>query len=852
MTDELTELRKVREAERKEIERELEESGLQPDSEAWNRRLDLEMERRREYHATAVRVKKAWMKAKPASPDHPYLERKGVTDPDGIKQDGDTLLVPMKALENKEIMNVQRIAADGSKLFGKGGRASRVYLSIGAKGFKRDGGTLYIAEGYATGWTIHHVTGEAVAVAFSANNVAHVADAMRRKYPQAHIVIAADNDRWKGEFNTGVERSRDAAAQTQSLVAIPDFEKLESQPTDFNDLYLLEGPAAVKRWLDPGVASRARTTNGAAPAPAPVPEPPPMDDGPELEPTPEDERGPDVEPPADEDDGGGWQKSARFRCLGYDRGTYYYLPRGTGQIVELTAVQHDRKSMLPLAEASWWASHFPGKQTGGVDWHNAADALLRTNHRLGVFRHEHLRGRGCAVEGRGAEREVLLHLGDRLLPEGATQWLEPENYESPYGYIYERLQRIDGPSDKRAMTLDGAGRVLTLFEDLLWYDAASGPLLAGWTVLAPVCGALSWRPHVWVTGERGCGKSTILESLLVPLLGGMAWQFEGNTTEAGIRQKLRSDALPVLFDEAERQDARSDSRIQSVLALARSASSMEGGHVAKGTTHGTAMSFAVRSMFCLASIGGAVRQEADKSRIALLQLQGQAAVAPEERRAHWARYRPRLADVSVDMGRELIARTMRWLRDGRLDATLETMRTQAAVVLEDQRSGDQYGTLLAGAWTLMSDEPPADEEARELVATHDLGRYLSEQAPEGIKVIRTILQQDARVDTSNGPKTVAVGELVDICMSTAPSADKEASERWLRMHGIRTDVDNGERVLELANTSEWIRSVLQETPYADAWTMQLRTLPGVRAGSPKRFHAGLRSRVVIIPQGTYD
>ena len=31
--------------------------------------------------------------------------------------------------------------------------------------------------------------------------------------------------------------------------------------------------------------------------------------------------------------------------------------------------------------------------------------------------------------------------------------------------------------------------------------------LAGWTTLAPICGALQWRPHVWLTGASGSGPS---------------------------------------------------------------------------------------------------------------------------------------------------------------------------------------------------------------------------------------------------------------------------------------------------------------------------------------------------------
>ncbi len=151
----------------------------------------------------------------------------------------------------------------------------------------------------------------------------------------------------------------------------------------------------------------------------------------------------------------------------------------------------------------------------------------------------------------------------------------------------------------------------------------------------------------------------------------------------------------------------------------------------------------------------------------------------------------------------------------------------------------------------MADEPPAAEEARELIASHGLGTYISEQAPEGLRVLHRILQQEVRVDTKDGPRTFAVAQLVDACMAEVSPIQDDA-ERWLRTHGILCSVSNGERVLELANTAEWITQVLRDTPYADGWHMQLRTLPGVRSGPPKRFHGGLTSRVTIVPKGASD
>ena len=50
-------------------------------------------------------------------------------------------------------------------------------------------------------------------------------------------------------------------------------------------------------------------------------------------------------------------------------------------------------------------------------------------------------------------------------------------------------------------------------------------LLAGWVALAPVCGALGWRPHAWITGKAGSGKTTIMKRFVNFLVGEIVCTF---------------------------------------------------------------------------------------------------------------------------------------------------------------------------------------------------------------------------------------------------------------------------------------------------------------------------------------
>lgn len=206
--------------------------------------------------------------AKPASKDHPYLVAKGVTGETGLLEEDGHLLVPMKGCEKgNPVWSIQTISPGGDKRFAKGGKVRGAHYQITTGGFNGKG-TVYVAEGWATGRSIHQVTGDPVFVAFFASNLQPVAEYIRKQHPEADLIIAADNDRWskteKGE-NPGIIYALEAAAVSGAIVKVPQFASLEGKPTDFNDLHRLEGVAAVQRCLDGPPLMAQEQTGGPRP-----------------------------------------------------------------------------------------------------------------------------------------------------------------------------------------------------------------------------------------------------------------------------------------------------------------------------------------------------------------------------------------------------------------------------------------------------------------------------------------------------------------------------------------------------------------------------------------------------------
>lgn len=188
---------------------------------------------------------------------HPYLSRKGVASY-GLRQAEDgRLVVPMVDADG-QIHSLQFIAAQKDdqgkdKRFLAGGVPTGHWFWIG-----KPGEIICIAEGYATGASVHAATGYAVAVAFDCGNLGPVARALRANLPEAKLILCADDD-WKTTkpvVNPGKTKAEDAAHAVNGLVALPEFGvDRGDKDTDFNDLQILRGLKAVGDCIDEALLS---------------------------------------------------------------------------------------------------------------------------------------------------------------------------------------------------------------------------------------------------------------------------------------------------------------------------------------------------------------------------------------------------------------------------------------------------------------------------------------------------------------------------------------------------------------------------------------------------------------------
>lgn len=184
----------------------------------------------------------------------------------GVDEGGMYLAIPMRDLSGK-LWGIQRIADAPRENWM--GHDKFIEPDTKMKGtchlIGTPKGKLFLAEGYATGASIHMATGEAVLVCFNCWNMRDLAPEARLYYPDQEIIIAADNDTWttnqKGEpWNPGLQAAHQAAQKARCRVITPEFRDTSSHPTDFNDLHCLEGIATVREQLLRDVVRGAGTT----------------------------------------------------------------------------------------------------------------------------------------------------------------------------------------------------------------------------------------------------------------------------------------------------------------------------------------------------------------------------------------------------------------------------------------------------------------------------------------------------------------------------------------------------------------------------------------------------------------
>jgi putative DNA primase/helicase len=520
----------------------------------------------------------------------------------------------------------------------------------------------------------------------------------------------------------------------------------------------------------------------------------------------------DPQKPAEKKNPDGWF----IRALGFNDGEYFYTSSHNQQIFVMTSFSETE--LLKLMPIEYWEIEFPGMGAARVNWTSAKSSLMDQCRKLGIFQSRNVRGSGV---WRDANRTIV-HVGDGLVVDGLPVGLS----EIQSRYFYTLGARLS-PVHASPLSAEECAPFVDACESFRWLKSDFGTLLAGSLVTARVCGALPIRPHVWITGSSGQGKSTLLEKLVSPMLGRHALYVRGATTEAGIRQSLKANAVPILFDEFESNGQKSQESVQAVLDLLRAAWSDSDAQIVKGSAGGTATAFRLNFSAIVSSIRTKLLNDADISRFARIEL------APHGSDAeHWKKLSGLLEQITPEYCDRLFARTVTLL-----PVLLDNYRRikHAFAKRVSSRFGDQYGMILAGYAILLQDEVVNDAQVDALLECIQLVDEKEEaRVTDHHDALRRLLTKKLRIgDIERSIIEMIQGSAVDLDMR-AP----------LERVGIRVDHHDNFVYISSGHT-ELETLVFHNTAWSKSWGRSLIRLEG--SERKKMRIAGLVQDCVKIP-----
>jgi putative DNA primase/helicase len=502
--------------------------------------------------------------------------------------------------------------------------------------------------------------------------------------------------------------------------------------------------------------------------------------------------------PCESDDKNG--DAGEFYCLGHDQTHHYFLRRNVRMPYKIAIGAFTASRLISLAPVSYWMAKSLTTDGDGVKVQLAQDMVEAISFDVGQYRPERIRGAGVWRDQDG----FVINDGAKLI-RGDGEAINFDQHKGQHHYISSSVQF--GAMSGHMASADEGKQLAELFDVQGWANRAQSVLAMGWSLIAPFGGILRWRPHAWITGRRGTGKSFVLEHLMSALCGPFAHRGSGKDSEAGLRRSLDMDARPVILDEMEPKGQRAAERVSAILDLARNASSDGSGYITLAAPDGGTQRFVVRSCFCFGSIQTPDEGAAIASRITMLELK-----APRNQAEKFKRSSQLEADCLADPGR-FRRRTFRRL--GQIVQDIEYLRTERREFFGEQRRADQIAPMLSAAWAAQSDQSIQSVDGLTWLA--DISPWLcqdhDQQADDEEAVIGHLMSAHIRID---GNQTRTVGELLHSGYCADGTVDDHRAV--LERYGIR--VFSGG--LAIKAKSDQIKTLLKDTPYATGYGAQIR------------------------------
>lgn len=413
-----------------------------------------------------------------------------------------------------------------------------------------------------------------------------------------------------------------------------------------------------------------------------------------------------------------------FLALGTQGAQFVYYARRSEILFHWRTKDHTPVNMRFLAPVEWWQKTLDpdGQLTPRQVMDRAIDYCIDLT---GSRKFDPDAIRKCGVwDEDGA---AVYHAGNAVYlfcpGNGQERPFQPVDHARTGKPLYLPGKPLLAPSDD--MLTDEEGKTIAEFIGAhSWKRGEDAFLCLGLVTQAILSGYLRFRAHGWINAPSGSGKTTLRESVQL-LIGDMARYFKGlETTDAGLRQKLESDSCPVIFDEADSDNAAKTANMGRILALLRTATDGDVG-ITKGGVDGKSVTYLMRNAFLLFSVRSMIEKSSEQSRIFELELEKK---DPSETAPLFQRHNELAAVIREgDLGRKYITRIIHHAPDIRRN--IEALRQYLSGRGEEGRRAEMFATVYASAHFVTSghDLTPQDmQECADMAAGSDYARVLDD------------------------------------------------------------------------------------------------------------------------------
>ena len=497
-------------------------------------------------------------------------------------------------------------------------------------------------------------------------------------------------------------------------------------------------------------------------------------------------------------------KETPFIFLGHDDSAYYVIPENQNIPLRIKRGETMIKNWLKeIAPFEWWYKHFQSVDEDENISFNLAGAIAwfrKTSWMKGIYNDEKILGLGVHKDG----DDIVFNTGNELYVNNKI--VSYNNFKGKNIYCRSKIHlELKGTE----WTIkDGTNLIRQLktfkFERLIDYM-----VISGFIAIAPFSSILEKRPHMWIAGNSGLGKSTLIDLIVKPGVGKNQAIFTegGLTSEAFFRQECGKDCRVPIIDEFDSHNKYDVLTIKNILKLARSC---YGGFMAgKGSADQKSIKYNLKLMFCFASVNVTIDNKAEISRIIICRMK-------EKNDKEY------MKEIDNFMG-------MRLRVFNRIKLLIEYIKSAKELIMNhgyDNRTADTYAPFIAGFWIIISDNPffQGDEKIQNFILKAIDEIRNADNKNDDERILERIFQERIKIDPSS---ELTIAEMLGAGIKVDIKGEKSfAHDDLLRRYGLRrffynykdnpddTEITKIES-LAIDYNHPAIKNILRDTPFQE-------------------------------------